>query len=120
MAIDFRTLEAGIAALPSEKARGDAFERAVAHLLRRDPELGMRRVWGWRDWPGRDAVGAGRDLGIDLVADPEGDLFAVIPNTRGHTLLREIRIVADHTAYHVGEFAILRQVMGTWPPNRQG
>jgi hypothetical protein len=23
--------------------------------------------------------------------------------------------VADHNAYHVGEFAILRQVMGTWP-----
>jgi hypothetical protein len=39
----------------------------------------------------------------------------VIPNSPGHTLIREIRIVADHTAYHVGEFAILRQVMGTWP-----
>jgi hypothetical protein len=26
--------------------------------------------------------------------------------------------VADHTAYHVGEFAILRQVMGTWPAGR--
>ena len=25
------------------------------------------------------------------------------------------RIDADHNAYHVGEFAILRQVMGTWP-----
>ena len=30
------------------------------------------------------------------------------------TLLREIRIDADHNAYHVGEFAILRQIMGTW------
>jgi hypothetical protein len=27
-------------------------------------------------------------------------------------------VVADHNAYHVGEFAILRQVMGTWPPDR--
>jgi hypothetical protein len=50
-----------------------------------------------------------------LVADPGRDLFAVIPGSPGHTLLREIRIDADHNAYHVGEFAILRQVMGTWP-----
>jgi hypothetical protein len=57
---------------------------------------------------------ADRKALADLVSDPEYDVFAVIPNTRGHTLLREIRIAADHTAYHVGEFAILRQVMGTW------
>jgi hypothetical protein len=51
----------------------------------------------------------------ELVTDPTRDLFAVIPGTPGHTLLREIRIDVDHNAYHVGEFAILRQVMGTWP-----
>jgi len=56
----------------------------------------------------------------DLVADPASDLNAVIPNTPGHTLLREVRIAADHNAYHVGEFAILRQVMGTWPADRAG
>ena len=50
-----------------------------------------------------------------LVADPATDVLAVIPNTPGHTIEREIRIVADHNAYHIGEFAILRQVMGTWP-----
>jgi hypothetical protein len=55
-----------------------------------------------------------------LVSDPSRDLFAVIPGTPGHTLLREVRLVADHNAYHVGEFAILRQVMGTWPEGRQG
>ena len=55
-----------------------------------------------------------------LVADPATDLFAVLPNTPGHTILREIRIVAEHNAYHIGEFAILRQVMGTWPPGRGG
>jgi hypothetical protein len=26
----------------------------------------------------------------------------------------DAHIVANHNAYHVGEFAILRQVMGTW------
>lgn len=53
----------------------------------------------------------------DLVADPASDLLAPLPHTPGHSLLREVRIVADHNAYHVGEFAILRQVMGTWPAN---
>ena len=55
----------------------------------------------------------------DMATDPDRDLFAVIPGTPGHTLLREIRIVADHNAYHVGEFAVLRQVMGTWPAGHE-
>jgi hypothetical protein len=44
--------------------------------------------------------------------------MATIPNTPGHTILREVRLVGDHNAYHIGEFAILRQVMGTWPSDR--
>jgi hypothetical protein len=55
-----------------------------------------------------------------LVLDEDRGLSAVIPGTPGHTLLREVRIVADHNAYHVGELAILRQVMGSWPPGREG
>ena len=54
-----------------------------------------------------------------IVEDEDRDLHAVLPGTPGHTLLREVRIVADHNAYHVGEFAILRQVMGTWPPDHR-
>lgn len=61
-----------------------------------------------------------RDALRDLVADPTTDLFAVIPRTPGHTIFREIRILGAHNAYHLGEFAILRQVMGTWPANRAG
>jgi hypothetical protein len=53
-----------------------------------------------------------------LVADPATDLLAVIPNTPGHTILREVRVVGDHNSYHIGEFAVLRQVMGTWPGGR--
>lgn len=54
-----------------------------------------------------------------IVADPDRDLLAPLPHTPGHSIAREIRIVADHTAYHTGEFAILRQVMDTWPAGRQ-
>jgi hypothetical protein len=30
-----------------------------------------------------------------------------------------VRIIGDHNAYHLGEFAILRQVMGSWPPDHR-
>lgn len=51
-----------------------------------------------------------------LAADAQRDLLAPLPLTPGRSLLRAVRIIADHNAYHVGELAILRQVMGTWPP----
>jgi hypothetical protein len=88
--------------------------------------------WPEEYWPARDATAtpaqfaetirlfiADRAALRDLVADPATDLLAPIPNTPGHTLLREVRLAADHNAYHIGEFAILRQVMGTWPPGRR-
>lgn len=53
-----------------------------------------------------------------LVADPTTDLTAELPHARGYTILREILVVADHNAYHIGELAVLRQIMNTWPANR--
>jgi uncharacterized damage-inducible protein DinB len=50
-----------------------------------------------------------------LVADPAVDLFAKIPHGSGQTILREILLVADHTAYHVGQLVIVRQLLGNWP-----
>ncbi|MCL4251241.1 MAG: DinB family protein [Anaerolineae bacterium] len=50
-----------------------------------------------------------------IVEAPATDLLAPIPHGYdGHTILREALILADHNAYHVGELAILRQVMGAW------
>ena len=52
---------------------------------------------------------------IDIVNDPETDLYAQIPHAQvGHTILREINIVATHNAYHIGELGILRATMGLW------
>ncbi len=61
-----------------------------------------------------------RDLNAlrDMVEDTGTDLTGDLPHAPGYSLLREILLVSDHTAYHTGEFAILRQVMGTWPPDR--
>jgi hypothetical protein len=50
-----------------------------------------------------------------IIADPATDLYATMPQGEKYNILREILTVADHTAYHIGEFGILRQVMGTWP-----
>ncbi len=50
----------------------------------------------------------------ELVSDPRTDLFAPLPHAQGYNIFREILLVADHNAYHLGEFAILRAIMGTW------
>lgn len=51
---------------------------------------------------------------IDLVADPETDLFARILHGDGQTILREALLVADHNAYHLGQFVFLRRCLGAW------
>jgi hypothetical protein len=52
---------------------------------------------------------------IDIVNDPKTDLYVQIPHAQeGHTILREINIIATHNAYHIGELGILRGVMGLW------
>ncbi|QPC84570.1 DinB family protein [Phototrophicus methaneseepsis] len=51
----------------------------------------------------------------DIVRDPKTDLMAPIPHGQnGHTILREVLLVADHNAYHIGELGILRQVLDAW------
>ena len=51
---------------------------------------------------------------IALTRDEALDLTAELPHAPGYTYLREILLVADHNAYHTGEFAILRQALGLW------
>ena len=53
----------------------------------------------------------------DMVVDQQIDLYAPILHAPDYTILREILLVADHNAYHIGEFAILRQVMDNWQSN---
>jgi hypothetical protein len=54
-----------------------------------------------------------------IATDPERDLEASMPWTQGHSLVRCVRIIGNHNSYHVGELAILRQVMGSWPPGHE-
>lgn len=81
-------------------------------------------------WPAKSAVTdqagwqrtvaaffADRQELVDVVNDPNVDLFAPLPNSgeHRHNILREINIIACHNAYHIGELAILRGVMELWP-----
>ena len=50
----------------------------------------------------------------ELVADPANDLLAPFPHGQGQTLLREALLVADHNAYHAGQFVLLRRLLGVW------
>ena len=60
---------------------------------------------------------ADRQQLVSLINDPNTDLFAPLPNSgeHRHNILREINIIASHNAYHTGELASLRGVMGLWP-----
>jgi hypothetical protein len=45
-----------------------------------------------------------------MVADPRVDLFTKIPHGDGQTYMREVLLVADHNAYHVGQLVMLRRI----------
>lgn len=56
---------------------------------------------------------------LEAIASDEGvDLFAILEGTPGHTCFRELCVIGNHNSYHAGEFASLRQVMGSWPADR--
>lgn len=49
-----------------------------------------------------------------LAADESVDLYAKIPWGTGQTILREILLVADHNAYHLGQLVLVRKLLGSW------
>lgn len=55
-----------------------------------------------------------------LIRDERFDLFTPPAHAwqPDHTPYRDFLVLADHNAYHTGEIAILRQVMGLWPSDR--
>ena len=55
-----------------------------------------------------------RDGLRELALDKSVDLTARIPHGSGQTYLREIVLAADHTAYHVGQLILVRQMLGIW------
>ena len=61
-----------------------------------------------------DAVRRDRAALQALAADQRIDLTSTIPHGSGQTYLRELLLVADHAAYHVGQLVLVRQLLGIW------
>lgn len=55
-----------------------------------------------------------RDAFVSLLNDPQRNLYAPFDYGNGQNLLREALLIADHTAYHVGEIVITRRLLGAW------
>jgi uncharacterized damage-inducible protein DinB len=49
-----------------------------------------------------------------LARDPARDLTAVIPHGEGRTYLRQVLLIADHNAYHLGQIVQTRKLLGAW------
>ena len=49
-----------------------------------------------------------------IAADTKLDLAARIPHGSGQTYMRELLLVADHNAYHVGQIILVRRLLGCW------
>lgn len=76
----------------------------------RSPEPPTAKAWqesiaGYR---------ADRTSLLRLLADPDLDLYATIPHGEGQTYLREFLLVADHSAFHVGQIVVVRRLLGAW------
>lgn len=49
-----------------------------------------------------------------LIRDPKRDLTARIPHGEWRTYLRQVLLVADHNAYHLGQVVQTRKLLGDW------
>ena len=99
------------------------FTQADILAFIRDPGYTDKR---WPDdyWPDHAATQAEWDATVaafltDLDAlvalAGTGDLTTELEHAPGYTLLRELLLVADHSAYHLGQVVALRRQLGIWP-----
>ena len=51
---------------------------------------------------------------VGLIRDPARDLYSKFPWGSGQTLMREALQIADHNSYHLGQFILVRRLLGNW------
>jgi DinB family protein len=51
---------------------------------------------------------------VHLVERADTDILAPVSHNAGRSILGSALMVIDHTAYHLGEFVMGRQMLGTW------
>ncbi|MDH5704042.1 MAG: DinB family protein, partial [Aigarchaeota archaeon] len=66
------------------------------------------------DW-NRTVNGFFRDLNraIRLAEDTKVDLLTFVPETE-NTYLREVMLIIEHNAYHLGKILDIRKALGDW------
>jgi uncharacterized damage-inducible protein DinB len=55
-----------------------------------------------------------RDVLCQYLEDDAQDLYETVPSSDDHTILRELLLVADHNAYHIGQIVTVRRLLGCW------
>lgn len=55
-----------------------------------------------------------REQLVRLIEAPDCNVLKPVEHMSGNSILREALLVIDHTAYHLGEFVLGRQVLGHW------
>lgn len=52
---------------------------------------------------------------IEVVDNPETDLFEPLPHGDGQTVMRQAMLVVDHNSYHLGQMELVRRLIGAYP-----
>ncbi|HWW40392.1 DinB family protein [Pedobacter sp.] len=55
-----------------------------------------------------------RDRFIQFLKTTDTDLFEPLPQGSGQNLFKEALLIADHTAYHIGEIILIRRLLKIW------
>lgn len=51
---------------------------------------------------------------IEMVMDQKIDLLSIIPGSIEYTYLREVMVIIEHNAYHLGKILDIRKALGNW------
>ena len=82
--------------------------------------------WPEGYWPAKDAQAdenkwqktldlflADLNRAVKIAEDKQLDLYAPITHAQSYTILRELLLIADHNAYHLGQLVLLRKILET-------
>ena len=50
------------------------------------------------------------DDAINIAQNEEDDLFAPLPHAKDYNIFRELLLIADHNAYHIGQLILINKI----------